>query len=247
MIEGKVVDVKKVDEELAKFNLPPVNPDYILDEAELDEMEEAVAKNGVIFTVHQQRRFDPDFNVIWSSGDEVSIFAGSTLNQRYAATSYGSTTTSLEPAGSAGTGFFAGTEIPANVAVYPYGSGVTIKKSGTDGYVVSGLSIPAVQEYQAGTYANGAAPMVAVTSGAQDMLLKFRNSFGALNLRLRGDVSIKQIKVTGEEQARLFLDDLLKGDRGVIRFELREPSLHEIFVQMAGAAQEDASEGGSNE
>lgn len=140
---------------------------------------------------------DPDFNVIWSSGDEVSIFAGSTLNQRYAATSYGSTTTSLEPAGSAGSGFFAGTEIPANVAVYPYGSGVTIKKSGTDGYVVSGLSIPAVQEYQAGTYANGAAPMVAVTSGAQDMLLKFRNSFGALNLRLRGDVSIKQIKVTG--------------------------------------------------
>ena len=28
---------------------------------ELDDMEKAVRKNGVKFTVHQQRRFDPDF------------------------------------------------------------------------------------------------------------------------------------------------------------------------------------------
>ncbi len=48
-----------------------------------------------------------------------------------------------------------------------------------------------------------------------------------------------QIKVTGEEQALEFLADLLKENKKVIRFELREPSLHEIFVEKAGAAHEE--------
>ncbi|MBQ7775511.1 MAG: ATP-binding cassette domain-containing protein [Lachnospiraceae bacterium] len=48
-----------------------------------------------------------------------------------------------------------------------------------------------------------------------------------------------QIKVTGEEQATEFLADLLKENKKVIRFELREPSLHEIFVEKAGAAHEE--------
>ncbi|MBQ9142601.1 MAG: ATP-binding cassette domain-containing protein [Lachnospiraceae bacterium] len=48
-----------------------------------------------------------------------------------------------------------------------------------------------------------------------------------------------QLKVTGEEQALNFLADLLKENKKVIRFELREPSLHEIFVEKAGAAHEE--------
>ncbi len=48
-----------------------------------------------------------------------------------------------------------------------------------------------------------------------------------------------QLKVTGEEQALDFLADLLKENKKVIRFELREPSLHEIFVEKAGAAHEE--------
>ena len=48
-----------------------------------------------------------------------------------------------------------------------------------------------------------------------------------------------QLKVTGEEQAQAFLKDLLQENKKVIRFELREPSLHEIFVEKAGAAHEE--------
>lgn len=48
-----------------------------------------------------------------------------------------------------------------------------------------------------------------------------------------------QLKVTGEEQAHAFLEDLLKENKKVIRFDLREPSLHEIFVEKAGAAHEE--------
>ena len=54
-----------------------------------------------------------------------------------------------------------------------------------------------------------------------------------------------------------FLQDLLKEQRQVVKFELREPSLHEIFIEKAGAAQEEeesaaadrqqAGNGGSHE
>ena len=67
----------------------------------------------------------------------------------------------------------------------------------------------------------------------------------------------KQLKVAGEAQALDFLQDLLKEQRQVVKFELREPSLHEIFIEKAGAAQEEeesaaadrqqAGNGGSHE
>lgn len=47
-----------------------------------------------------------------------------------------------------------------------------------------------------------------------------------------------QIKVTGEEQATAFLTRLVEEKVPVIRFELREPSLHEIFVEKVGANNE---------
>jgi len=49
----------------------------------------------------------------------------------------------------------------------------------------------------------------------------------------------KQLKVMGERQALDFLADLLAADKQVVKFELREPSLHEIFVEKAGAAHEE--------
>lgn len=52
----------------------------------------------------------------------------------------------------------------------------------------------------------------------------------------------KQLKVTGEDQALAFLQDLLQEQRQVVKFELREPSLHEIFVEKAGEAQEEESD-----
>ena len=47
------------------------------------------------------------------------------------------------------------------------------------------------------------------------------------------------IKVSGEDQANELLKDLIASDRGVIKFELREPSLHEIFVEKAGGQHEE--------
>ena len=46
------------------------------------------------------------------------------------------------------------------------------------------------------------------------------------------------LKVTGEEQAFNFLKRLIEENVPVIRYELREPSLHEIFVEKVGEVNE---------
>lgn len=47
------------------------------------------------------------------------------------------------------------------------------------------------------------------------------------------------LKVSGEAQANALLKDMIAEDRGVIKFELREPSLHEIFIEKAGGQHEE--------
>ncbi len=48
-----------------------------------------------------------------------------------------------------------------------------------------------------------------------------------------------QLKVSGEEQAAKFLRKLVEENVTVIRYELREPSLHEIFVEKVGDSNEN--------
>ncbi|MBE5937373.1 MAG: ATP-binding cassette domain-containing protein [Lachnospiraceae bacterium] len=47
------------------------------------------------------------------------------------------------------------------------------------------------------------------------------------------------IKVKNEAQAREFLSALIAGGHSIVRFELREPSLHEIFVEKVGGIHEE--------
>lgn len=48
-----------------------------------------------------------------------------------------------------------------------------------------------------------------------------------------------KLKVTGEEQANALLGRIISENIPIIRFELREPSLHEIFVEKAGGESEE--------
>lgn len=48
-----------------------------------------------------------------------------------------------------------------------------------------------------------------------------------------------QLKVSSEEQAAQFLRKLVEENVTVIKYELREPSLHEIFVEKVGDSNED--------
>ena len=90
----------------------------------------------------------------------------------------------------------------------------------------------------------------------QGNLNEIKKSYGRVNLHLKteSDAAIYiqqagakietekeneyQIKVAGEEQANLILTSLIHAGIPIITFDLREPSLHEIFVEKVGEAHE---------
>ena len=90
----------------------------------------------------------------------------------------------------------------------------------------------------------------------QGNLNEIKKSYGRVNLFVKCDNEFKeiidkhnlpvvnespdgvQIKVANEKQAQDFLADLLQENKNVVKFELREPSLHEIFVEKVGETNE---------
>ena len=90
----------------------------------------------------------------------------------------------------------------------------------------------------------------------QGNLNEIKKSYGRIHLSLKTEADISgyiqeagvelisskeyeyELKVTGEEQANRLLGILINHHVTIIRFDLREPSLHEIFVQKVGEANE---------
>jgi hypothetical protein len=64
-------------------------------------------------------------------------------------------------------------------------------------YSLMGLDIPATQKYAAGSFANGAFPMVAVTNDLEDAFFEMKNVLGAIKLQITGDKSVKSITISG--------------------------------------------------
>ena len=106
------------------------------------------------FNSETKTSLDGEGNVLWKREDQVSIFAGSTVNEQYQVTddSDGKTAATLNkiPAG----GSVAGGEFDNNVAFYPYASAAEIEKSGSN-YVISKIVLPATQNYAVGSLAMG--------------------------------------------------------------------------------------------
>jgi ABC-2 type transport system ATP-binding protein len=90
----------------------------------------------------------------------------------------------------------------------------------------------------------------------QGNLNEIKKGYGRVNLFVKSDVDIASyissfgltivnktpseyhLKVQGEEQAMAFLTKLIIDKIPVVKFELREPSLHEIFIEKVGDANE---------
>lgn len=90
----------------------------------------------------------------------------------------------------------------------------------------------------------------------QGNLNEIKKSYGRVNLLVKCDNSfdeviekhglevmsvtpeVTQIRVQSEAQAKEFLTSLMEADKQVVRFELREPSLHEIFIEKVGGSDE---------
>ncbi|HAG13184.1 MAG TPA: ABC transporter ATP-binding protein [Ruminococcus sp.] len=91
----------------------------------------------------------------------------------------------------------------------------------------------------------------------QGNLAEIKKSYGRINLFIKAEQELRplieaagitvlssvgfsyQCRVTGEEQANALLRTLVEQSVQLIAFELREPSLHEIFVEKVGDVHEE--------
>lgn len=149
-------------------------------------------------------------DVAWSEGDQLTIFRGNHLGDKYqiisqyAGKSYGDF--ELVEENSAGDNFSSGTELPANVAIYPYSENLTIAKNvegDNHSYTISGVEFPAQQNYVKNSFAEESFIMAAVTESLSDHKLKFKNVGGAIKLQLKGTGTIKAISIKGNNNENL--------------------------------------------
>ena len=136
---------------------------------------------------------DEESNVLWNEDDRVSVFAGTTDNLQYRATSGGETYTDLEIVGS---GSASGKSMSKNIAIYPYDDVDSLVVIGTI-YDIN-MTLPDVQKYQEGSCGNGAAPMVAI-SGTDDTKMSFKNLCGMIDIKLTGTAKVSKITFTGND------------------------------------------------
>ena len=126
--------------------------------------------------------------VLWSEDDELAIFQGATLADKYrvkqgtAGTPNGVFSFVAGSGGNVGDDFVSGTEVPVNVAFYPYSeglelSGITAGEGDAESsYEISNITVPAVQHYVANSFPQGAFSMVAVTTSLSDHVLSRRSN-----------------------------------------------------------------------
>ena len=171
----------------------------------------AFEASAEVFVPQTKTSMTSDKHVVWSAGDQAAIFQGSTLADRYEATesSAGQGNAVFEIIADNSTvngNFSAGTELPCNVAVYPYADGLSLAgevlQEGTT-YVIIGFSLPDTQTYKTGSFGDGSFPMVAVTKGLADHNLNFKNVLGAMKLQLKGTQIVRSIKVEGKNNENL--------------------------------------------
>ena len=141
--------------------------------------------------------------VVWSSGDRIAIFKGCSIACEYVlAEGSESQCNGAFDRVIGGDSFVGGTEIPCNVAMYPYAEGLSLTGSFEGGkgsaYKIENVMLPAIQNYSRNSFGNGSFPMVAMTDNEDDYLLRFKNVLGAVKLQLKGSKAVKSIKIEGK-------------------------------------------------
>jgi hypothetical protein len=138
-------------------------------------------------------------NVLWSENDQIVAFMKTTLGIKYQVKEqYIGTTTggfSKVQNASSGDDLESGQEIDHNVVLYPYSDQVWCMKydnsTPANAYKLN-VILPETQIYAENSFANGAFPMVAVSTDNQ---LTFKNICGGVKLQFKGVGNIKSIKL----------------------------------------------------
>lgn len=164
-----------------------------------------------VFVPQTKTSMTQDKQVVWSQNDRLAIFQGCTVADEFLITDSSDGKTSADfnivsDNSEVNGSFSAGTEVPCNVAIYPYADGLSLSGASIDGgtsYKIEGVVLPKVQNNVAGSFANGAFPMIAVTETLSDHTLRFKNVLGAIKLQLKGTQKVASITLEGKNNEKL--------------------------------------------
>lgn len=135
---------------------------------------------------------DDGKTVMWHGGDHISYFYGKMQNSRYAYNG-------AYLASSAEFVIYShGTQVDQQVnysrGVYPYDANTTVETQGDVDKIH--VTYPAVQTYAKKSFGKKANLMIATGDSSQDNQLYFRNACGYLVIKLYGNTSVKNIKLS---------------------------------------------------
>ena len=141
----------------------------------------------------------PEKYIVWSQNDRLAVFQGSKVSTEYkladecAGTSDGRFIMVNSDANSN-----VGSAFQSNIAFYPYLDNLSLTVSEGPYYGINGYTLPSEQMFTEGSFANGSFPMIAVTETLSNHSFKFKNVLGAIKLQLKGNQTVKSIKITGK-------------------------------------------------
>ena len=174
--------------------------------------ESALVENDVKFSAEiealdglTKTTMDSQRQVKWSKGDQMAIFYGNTVADKYQVTDETANTPKGEFVKIADN--TDGDKLDATVALYPYADNLSVEKvsgddSDVDEYEISGFVLPETQTYRADSFGEEAFPMAALAN-VNNLSLGFKNLLGAVKLQLVGTEVVKSIKIKGKNGERL--------------------------------------------
>ena len=136
----------------------------------------------------------------WTKADEITIFRGNTLNQRYQYKGEtGDNSAGFRQIASDDFVSYNDLDNPTNYAVYPYNENTRITEKG-----VLNIALPANQKYAEKSFGLGANTMVAVTQHTGDVNLLFKNVCGYFKFKFYGeDLTIRSVTLQGNNEENL--------------------------------------------
>ena len=181
-------------------------------------------------------------SVVWNAGDQVAIFQGLSTADKYQVKEDGVGKTSATFEIIANGNGANTTELPTNLAIYPYESDlictpVAAGNGSITSYQITGVTIPATQTYVASSFADESFLMAALTNGISDHILNFKNICGALELQLKGTAKVKSVELRGND------NEPLSGEATVIVYPDGSAPTIEMSADASRAITLDCGEG----
>ena len=134
-------------------------------------------------------------SVVWSTGDQIAIFAEGSNGQAYEVLDSYVGKSSGEFSMLEGLTTKDNAAVDGTIAVYPFNENLNIT-SAEDSYKITGITFPAEQRHTAGSFSDESFPMAAFApEGSRN--LSFKNIGGILKLSLIGNYSVSKITLTG--------------------------------------------------